>query len=341
MKTPTVFLSLLCVSLSSLAAHAAEGAPSPDQAAAANQATTSLLEYTLAYRLEEANALEQAGKFDDAAAAYNALLALCDTTDGMAAQAWLKAAAFKARHGERVQAQEMWCSVPTRFGRLPWAQVEAREHVALEKMDCGAPIAAAQPRTNNGDRLITLDLNEASLAKVGDIFRDVMGTRLDIDPALADRRVTVKLSSVPARDALAQISAQVGAHTEAVAGGLRVVANANAAPTGRTPSSREVEMVGSLDKEQIRGVVRAHVEQVQACYEAALAAHPDSKGKVVVSWTISPSGSVTQVASTQKGGISEDTQVCVRTAVQGWTFPQPRGGGNVKVTYPFVFAQSR
>jgi hypothetical protein len=31
---------------------------------------------------------------------------------------------------------------------------------------------------------------------------------------------------------------------------------------------------------------------------------------------------------------------CIRVRVRGWKFPSPKGGGNVIVTYPFLFKPS-
>lgn len=93
---------------------------------------------------------------------------------------------------------------------------------------------------------------------------------------------------------------------------------------------------GSLSSEVIRRVVRRHLNQVRFCYEQELARNPAREGRVVVSFVISPSGSVqsSTVASSTLG--SATAEACVANAVRRWTFPSPEGGV-VMVNYPFDF----
>lgn len=94
--------------------------------------------------------------------------------------------------------------------------------------------------------------------------------------------------------------------------------------------------LGALDKDVIRRVVRAHLSEVRACYEAGLAKDPTIKGRVSIQFTIAPTGAVAGavVHESEMG----DAQVgrCIAGAVESWRFPEPEGGGNVTVTYPFA-----
>jgi TonB family protein len=92
---------------------------------------------------------------------------------------------------------------------------------------------------------------------------------------------------------------------------------------------------GSLDKEIIRRIVRRHLNEVRYCYEQALAAHPSLTGRLVVQFTIAPTGLVlaSVLQSSSLGVVSVD--ICVVQAVKRWEFPQPKGGGLVMVSYPF------
>ncbi len=92
---------------------------------------------------------------------------------------------------------------------------------------------------------------------------------------------------------------------------------------------------GALDKEIIRRTVRRHLNEVRFCYEQALVARPTLAGRVVVQFTIAPTGRVLAalLQSTTLGAPAVDA--CVVGAVRRWEFPQPDGGGLVSVTYPF------
>ncbi len=95
---------------------------------------------------------------------------------------------------------------------------------------------------------------------------------------------------------------------------------------------------GSLSKEEIGRVIRRNLARFKYCYEKQLNANPNLAGKVSVYFTIAPTGSVAS-ASVRETSLN-DTKVedCVTKVMTSLKFPQPRGGGVVVVTYPFVFA---
>lgn len=94
---------------------------------------------------------------------------------------------------------------------------------------------------------------------------------------------------------------------------------------------------GSLDKEEIRAVIRSHIDEVKHCYEAELGNHPDLLGRVMVTFTISAQGDV--IASKMESSTmdSPPVEACTVATVRRWRFPKPIGGGVVIVSYPFVF----
>ena len=105
----------------------------------------------------------------------------------------------------------------------------------------------------------------------------------------------------------------------------------------RVPNPRLgiAQIQGGLDKDLIRRVVRAHINEVRSCYNAGLTKDPNLQGRVAVNFVIAGTGKVAS-AVVQESTI-KDASVgnCVAKAVKRWTFPKPRGGGNVIVTYPF------
>ena len=109
------------------------------------------------------------------------------------------------------------------------------------------------------------------------------------------------------------------------------------APGDQTRVEEDDEaLVGSLSKDEIRTVMKGNVNQVRTCYEKGLQASPSLEGKVVVSFVIDPKGKVGTCTIAESTLGDPDVESCILKAVQRWTFPKPKGGGIVKVSYPFV-----
>jgi TonB family protein len=92
---------------------------------------------------------------------------------------------------------------------------------------------------------------------------------------------------------------------------------------------------GNLDKEIIRRIVRTHLNEIRFCYEQSLVRHPSLSGRVVVQFTIAPTGRV-MTAVLQSSTIGEPAlNSCVVEATRRWEYPRPDGGGLAIVSYPF------
>lgn len=110
----------------------------------------------------------------------------------------------------------------------------------------------------------------------------------------------------------------------------------------RVPRVRQSKATvkGSLDKDIIRRIVRAHINEVRNCYDKGLAKDDELAGKVTVDFTIAATGKVS-VAGVDSTTLSdEDVGKCIAKAAKRWKFPKPAGGGVVVVKYPFVLAPS-
>jgi hypothetical protein len=97
------------------------------------------------------------------------------------------------------------------------------------------------------------------------------------------------------------------------------------------------EVTGSIDPELIRKVVHEHRAQIRTCYETQLNARPDLSGKLVAAWTIDPAGAVTESHTQETTLRDRNVEGCVAARIRTWRFPIPKGGGEVFVTYPFIF----
>ncbi|MBW2703480.1 MAG: AgmX/PglI C-terminal domain-containing protein [Deltaproteobacteria bacterium] len=93
---------------------------------------------------------------------------------------------------------------------------------------------------------------------------------------------------------------------------------------------------GSLSRAAIAKVVRKHLRQIQACYEKNLLLNPKLKGKLMMEWVISTSGSVSVVKAKVNTMATPAVAMCVQARIKRWKFPKPKGG-TVVVTYPFIF----
>ncbi|MBY0517811.1 MAG: AgmX/PglI C-terminal domain-containing protein [Bacteriovoracaceae bacterium] len=99
--------------------------------------------------------------------------------------------------------------------------------------------------------------------------------------------------------------------------------------------SQGVGVDGGLDRHVIQATIAKYLNQVRACYEDRLRVNPGLEGTLTMDFEIGGMGRLnfSKVKSSSVG----DPQVgsCVATRMMGWEFPKPRGGVNVKVTYPF------
>ncbi len=107
----------------------------------------------------------------------------------------------------------------------------------------------------------------------------------------------------------------------------------------RVPRMRDgvTEVGGRIPPEVIQRIVRQNYGRFRACYESALRTDPNLQGRVAVSFAIGRDGTVRAAhggGDLPHGGVIS----CVAGAFMGLTFPQPDGGGVVRVTYPIVFS---
>jgi outer membrane biosynthesis protein TonB/pSer/pThr/pTyr-binding forkhead associated (FHA) protein len=99
----------------------------------------------------------------------------------------------------------------------------------------------------------------------------------------------------------------------------------------------ETSIEGGLDKDAIAEVIKRNIGQIRYCYERQLSSNPDLYGKVLVKFTIGADGDVAEPrvdGTTLKSAMVEG---CILRRLAGWKFPLPKGGTQVRVSYPFLF----
>ncbi|MEE9384728.1 MAG: AgmX/PglI C-terminal domain-containing protein [Nannocystaceae bacterium] len=105
----------------------------------------------------------------------------------------------------------------------------------------------------------------------------------------------------------------------------------------RRPRVRQAKakVQGALDKNIIRRIVRAHINEVTSCYNQGLTKNPNLAGRVAINFVITGTGKVGTSVVQESTLKDRSVANCIAKAVRRWKFPRPKGGGNVIVTYPF------
>jgi hypothetical protein len=95
------------------------------------------------------------------------------------------------------------------------------------------------------------------------------------------------------------------------------------------------KITGDIDKDLIRRIVRAHINEVRSCYNAGLTRDPNLGGRVTVQFSIIGNGKVS--SSVVQENTTRDSEVgnCIAKAVKRWKFPRVNNGGTALVSYPF------
>ncbi|MCU0696798.1 MAG: TonB family protein [Myxococcaceae bacterium] len=105
-----------------------------------------------------------------------------------------------------------------------------------------------------------------------------------------------------------------------------------------TPGEGPRELLGNgLERDVVMAVIRRHQSEITFCYETALPQHSTLAGKVAVSFTIDASGSVSEAQIAESGLGNENVEACMLSRIRRWKFPEPKGGGVVVITFPWVF----
>jgi outer membrane biosynthesis protein TonB len=96
------------------------------------------------------------------------------------------------------------------------------------------------------------------------------------------------------------------------------------------------ESDGSLSKEQINKVVRAHLAGVKYCYEKELQHKASLAGGVDIFWVIQPDGTVSKANVKQSTMNDAAVEGCIVRQVKQWQFPKAPGQ-TIVGRYPFIF----
>jgi hypothetical protein len=96
-------------------------------------------------------------------------------------------------------------------------------------------------------------------------------------------------------------------------------------------------IMGALDRSVIDAYIRRNLAKIRWCYEKELAKDPKLFGRIVINFTISGTGAVSQSKVNRTTMGNQTVETCVANQIRTIRFPAPKGGGIVIVNYPFVF----
>lgn len=103
----------------------------------------------------------------------------------------------------------------------------------------------------------------------------------------------------------------------------------------------ETVVLGSMDPDVIRRILREHIPQFRYCYQRAL----DNSGSTIsgivkMDFVIGASGSVSRAAA-NGSRIPSKVRGCIAGVLRGIQFPKPLGGGRVEVSQPLSLAAKK
>jgi outer membrane biosynthesis protein TonB len=109
------------------------------------------------------------------------------------------------------------------------------------------------------------------------------------------------------------------------------------AVTGRVKDAAPEVDSADVDRDALARYVKARLKAIQNCYEKELKRNPSLKGKVVVRFSIKPSGRTGEIEIEENTLGNEAVGSCIRTVIRSWVFPF-KPDDEVPVAYPFVFS---
>ncbi|MBJ6765393.1 AgmX/PglI C-terminal domain-containing protein [Myxococcaceae bacterium JPH2] len=106
---------------------------------------------------------------------------------------------------------------------------------------------------------------------------------------------------------------------------------------GRVKDSAPEVDSSSVDRDALARYVKQRLKAIQNCYEKELKRNPSLKGKVVVRFSIKPSGRAGDIDVEENTLSNDAVGSCIRAVIRTWVFPF-KPDDDVTVAYPFVFS---
>ncbi|MFO0751471.1 MAG: AgmX/PglI C-terminal domain-containing protein, partial [Myxococcota bacterium] len=174
---------------------------------------------------------------------------------------------------------------------------------------------------------------------------DIQGTVVVKDARLGE--ATKLLDSLPdgspgfAKDgAMVATGPIAGDAADAITKKLAAPAKPTGPVRGKVTGMKSATKVsGQLDPGQVYGVIDANIARIQACYESRLQVDASLAGRITFRWVVTPTGAVTGVQQYTSTVADPKVAACIKAVLERLHFPKPVGG-NVEISYPFIFRSS-
>ncbi len=97
-------------------------------------------------------------------------------------------------------------------------------------------------------------------------------------------------------------------------------------------------ILGALDRSLIDAVIKRNMNQLRYCYQRELTDNPGISGKIVVKFVVAKDGTVSSASIKSSTMGNTAVESCITSRFMRMQFPEPKGGGIVIVSYPFLFS---
>jgi TonB family protein len=200
-------------------------------------------------------------------------------------------------------------------------------------------------------------LSSTSTKAAGDEVQDVLGTELpnsNLDKKLAGGAGLTKASGDETGTGKGGVRGEretTGGGIDNVVGGLEKSKTSNkVSRTGELEVQEETSLLegeegevlqGTRDQEAVSAVVQSHNAAVQFCYQRILKRNPNLKGKIVVRFTITPQGSVSQVTVLSSTLNNSSVENCIASRIKRWNdfgaIDPSKGDTTIRQVYTFGY----
>lgn len=120
-------------------------------------------------------------------------------------------------------------------------------------------------------------------------------------------------------------------------GSVDLGAKKEVAVQGRVKDAAPEVDSSDVDRDALTRYVKARIKSLQSCYEKELKRNPNLKGKVVVRFSIMPSGRTGSIEIEEDTLGTDAVGACIKSYIRSWVFPF-KPSDEVPVSYPFLFS---
>lgn len=186
-----------------------------------------------------------------------------------------------------------------------------------------------------------------TLSSLTSASKSLTNTKVNTNSRSPSAKKGFKSSQASSDSALnSQTAAQVGTLGQDFAGkydsssGAKGLASKSGIDT--TYTEQETVVLGSMDPELLRKILREYLPQFRHCYQQELERSEEAKGVVDLNFRIGKAGRVTTVnIKSKKAKFSNSGTNCMAGVLKLIDFPKPKGGGMVDVKQPLNFFAER